>query len=448
MTAVNEGSDAAEMPFSQRLASTIYERLTDEEDARVCRDIPEDACRETPANFTLMLAAAFLSKLGDAVANPKTVLPWVMSSIGAPLYLTGLLVPLRESGSLIPQLFIAGWVRGHSLRKWFWVAGSVLQAIAMAAIGFVALFASGAFAGWAVIALLTAFSLARGLCSVAHKDVLGKTIPKSKRGQLTGWSASAAGMVTIGLGAGLMLAAADGTGDPSYGAMIVGAGALWIAAAGLFALVREFPGETGGGGNAFFEALRRLDILRTDAAFRRFVATRALFLSSALSAPYLVVMAQENGNGGAVALGLFVAASGLASMVSGPVWGRLADRSSRKVMVMAASTTATIGFVVFGAAVLTPAALMTTWFLPLAYFLLSVGHDGVRVGRKTYVVDLAGGNRRTDYVAVSNSIIGVLLLVGGVASAALGTLGAAAVVLALSICGAAGALLGLTLPEA
>lgn len=434
--------------LTNRLALSIYERLTDEEDARVCRDIPEDACRETPANFSLMLVASFLSKLGDAIANPKTVLPWVMGAVGAPLALTGLLVPLRESGSLIPQLFIAGFVRRHPLRKWFWVAGSVLQAAAIAVIGAVALVATGAAAGWAVIALLLIFSLARGLCSVAQKDVLGKTIPKSKRGQLTGWSASAAGIVTIGVGAALMFAGRMQGGEPSYGAMIVGAGALWVGAALLFALVREYPGETEGGGNAFFEALRRLDILKTDPAFRRFVVTRALFLSSALSAPYLVVMAQENGAGGAETLGMFVIASGLASMVSGPVWGRLADRSSRRVMVLAASVTAVIGFLVYGTAMAAPDLLAGAWFLPLAYFLLSVGHDGIRVGRKTYVVDLAGGNRRTDYVAVSNSIIGVLLLLAGAASAVLGALGAATVVLVLSVFGAAGALLGRTLPDA
>ena len=47
----------------------------------------------------------------------------------------------------------------------------------------------------AIIALIIAFSLARGFCSVAAKDVLGKTIPRDRRGQLTGWSASAAGLV-------------------------------------------------------------------------------------------------------------------------------------------------------------------------------------------------------------------------------------------------------------
>jgi hypothetical protein len=443
------GSAAAQAPFSGRVAQSIYERLTDEDDARVCRDIPEDACRETPANFSLILGSSFLSKLGDAIASPKTVLPWVMSTVGAPLALTGLLVPLRESGSLIPQLFIAGFVRRHPLRKGFWVAGSVLQALAVAAIGGVAMVGNGAGAGWTVVGLLALFSLARGLCSVAHKDVLGKTIPKSKRGQLTGWSASAAGIVTIGVGAALMLAGGSGGAESSaYGVMIVCAGALWVGAALLFALVREFPGETGGGGNAFFEALRRLDILKTDPAFRRFVLTRALFLSSALSAPYLVVMAQQHGASGAQTLGLFVVASGVASMVSGPVWGRMADRSSRRVMVLAATVTAAVGFGVYGAAVLAPALLAGSWFLPLAYLVLSIGHDGITVGRKTYVVDLAGGNRRTDYVAVSNSLIGVLLLGFGALSAALGALGAPTVVLVLSACGAAGAALGRTLPEA
>ena len=58
-----------------------------------------------------------------------------------------------------------------------------------------------------------------------------------------------------------------------------------------------------------------------------------------------------------------------------------------------------------------PGVVATAWFLPLAYFVLSIAHDGVRLGRKTYIVDLAGGNKRTDYVAVSNTVIGVVLLV-------------------------------------
>ena len=36
-------------------APDIYELLTNEEDARLCRDISDDACRESPGNFMLLL---------------------------------------------------------------------------------------------------------------------------------------------------------------------------------------------------------------------------------------------------------------------------------------------------------------------------------------------------------------------------------------------------------
>lgn len=48
--------------------------------------------------------------------------------------------------------------------------------------------------------------------------------------------------------------------------------------------------------------------------------------------------------------------------------------------------------------------------------MLSVVHEGVRQGRKTYLVDMAGGSKRTDYVSVSNTLIGVVLLIIGVLS--------------------------------
>ncbi len=430
------------------VAGSIYERLIDEEDARVCTDIPEAACRETPRSFVLMLASLTLTKLGDALINPKTVLAWVMTVLGAPVALLGFLVPIRESGSLIPQLVIASYVRAVAVRKWVWVAGSLLQGVFVTGIGVVALTLTGAAAGWAILALLTGFSLARGLCSVASKDVLGKTVPKRRRGRLTGWSASAAGAITMIFGGALAFGLLEPE-DPGFFALLFAlAGLAWLAGAALYGLIREVPGETTGGGNALSEALERLDLLRSDAPFRRFVLTRALFLCSALSAPYFVALAQQRVGSPGLLLGLLVVAGGLASLVAAPVWGRAADRSSRRTMTLAATLAGGVGLAVFLADRLAPELVASMWFIPAMFFVLAIAHSGVRVGRKTYVVDLAGGNRRTDYVAVSNSVIGVLLLAAGVAGtlAALFSLGA--VILALALAGFAGALLSRTLPEA
>lgn len=430
------------------IAGTIYELLTNQEDARACREIPENACRESPTNFLVLLASYFLSKLGDAIANPKTVLSWVMTSVGAPVWMLGFLVPIRESGSLIPQLVIASYVRRLPVRKWIWVSGSILQGLCMLGIGIVATVLTGATAGMAILGLLVGFSLARGLCSVAAKDVLGKTIPKGRRGQLTGWSASAAGLVTVVLGGALLVGSGNPGDEPPFGLALTGAAALWALAAFTFSLAKEFPGATEGGGNALREALGRLSILADDRPFRHFVITRSLLLCSALTAPYFVALGQANLGGDVRVLGLFVIASGVASLVSAPVWGRYTDRSSRRVMACAAALTACIGGLVAAASWLAPGFAHTFWFLPGAYFLLAIAHAGVRVGRKTYVVDLAGGNRRTDYVAVSNTVIGLVLLATGALGTAASFVSLPAVIVILSAMGGLGAVYAWRLPEA
>ncbi|MGB5588237.1 MAG: MFS transporter [Gammaproteobacteria bacterium] len=429
------------------LSENIYEALTDDQDGRLCDEISEAACRETPRSFVLILLSYFLTKLGDAIANPKTTLAWLTTAVGAPAFVLGFLVPIRESGSMIPQLFIGSVVRRLPVRKWIWVLGSVGQCLSIAGIGLTALFLSGTRAGCAMLILIAIFSFARGLSSVAAKDVLGKTVAKKKRGQLNGWSASAAGLLTVGIGIVLMLPSAAGLDASALGMLLVAAGLLWLVAALIYAQVPEFAGETSGGRNAL-ESIKRLNLLLTDKPFRRFVITRALLMCSALSAPFYIALAQQNYGSPAYLLGGFVAAAGLASLVSAPIWGRYADVSSKRVMIVAALITSSAGIVVFLVNRLIPDLSATVWFLPLAYFVLSVAHSGVRVGRKTYVVNLATGNQRTDYVAISNTTIGVLLLLVGSVGALSPVLGTAGVIGLLALMGLAGAILGSSLPDA
>jgi hypothetical protein len=429
------------------LTDDLYAKLVNEEDARVCREIPDDACREVPRNFFLLIGSYVLTKLGDSIANPKTTLTWMMDATGAPVALTGMLVPVRESGSLIPQLVIAAFVRRQPIRKWVWVAGSLLQAAAVLAMGLIAWFLSGAAAGVAVVACLAVFSLARGLSSVAAKDVLGKTIPKTRRGRVNGFSASAAGFATLGIGAALVAAGVDDGAPATFLMLLAGAAALWIVAAALYSQIVESKGETEGGGNALAEAIHKLALLRDHRSFRNFVIVRSLLLCSALSAPYYVILARRHDTGVAGQLGFFIIAGGLASSLSAPFWGRMADWSSRTVMMAAAILTGALGFLAVAVELFAPALAATVWFYPAVFFVLMVAHSGVRLGRKTYVVDLASGNRRTDYVAVSNSVIGVVLLLLGGMGAVAQVFSVPFVILALSALGLAGAGMSWSLPE-
>lgn len=426
---------------------SLYNRLIEQEDARVCKDIPDSACSDVPQNFFRQVFATTLTSLGDTLTNPKTTLAWLLGVVGAPVALIAWLVPIRESGSMLPQLFIDARIRRYARRKGIWVLGSLLQATALVAMGLAAWLTEGTLAGTLIIACLIVFSLARGLCSVASKDVIGKTVPKTRRGRMNGLATSLSGWLALGFGLYCLIWPPADDDMLFYAALLIAAAMLWLLAALIYQRIEEAPGATDGGGNAIEKAWSSLSLLRHDQPFRRFVITRALLLCSALSAPYYVLLGQQLSTGLSM-LGAFLVANGLASSLSAYVWGSLSDRSSRQVMIYAAFLASLLGPLVIAihlwAAL--PASLHA-WLFPLAFFVLGIAHSGVRVGRKTYVLDMAGGNKRTDYVAVGNSVIGLILLATGLFGLLSSLIGAAGMLLLLSGIGLLGALLALTLPE-
>ena len=311
-----------------------------------------------------IVAALAATKFGDRVVDVKTVLPWLLGALGAPTLLVGLLVPVRESGSLLPQIFIGGFVRRRPLRKPVWITGSLLQCAAAAGIGVVAATLDGAVAGWLMLGCLAVFALARGLNSVSSKDLKGKTIPKGRRGRLGGIAASVSGTLAVGIGLFMSLKGRQLDSPWFYGGLLVAAGGMWLLAVLVFSWLKEYPGETEGGGNAWREALANLRLLRQDREFRRFVVTRSLLLASALAAPFYVVLAREHDGASARTLGTFIVAGGLAASLSAPFWGIMADRSSRRVMITAAVQTALLGIAVFLVVRFAPHLADSSWALP------------------------------------------------------------------------------------
>src|SRR5690606_20772122 len=143
-------------------------------------------------------------------------------------------------------------------------------------------------------------------------------------------------------------------------------------------------------------------------------------------------------------LGPFVIAQGVASLVGGRVFGRMADRSSRRLMVVGAGL-ASVLILGFLALYAVPAARGFALLYPATYLLLALTHTGVRVARKTYVVDMAEDARRTEYVAASNSAMGVLLLVAGAVSSGLAVLGDTWALAFLALLGVLGVLVARSL---
>ena len=284
------------------------------------------------------------------------------------------------------------------MRKGFWVLGAVFQGLCVLGMALATWLLKGLAAGLAIVGLLAVFSVSQGFCSVAMKDVQGKCIPKSRRGRLAGLAATLSGLVTLALG--LLLFGDDNSSMVFYSLLLLAAGLAWWAAAAVFSTVDEFHGETTGGGNALRQAFRSLGAVGTRCALPRL----------------------RHRPGPAHGLRPEFALPGGAGPRSG---GRRRPGGPVCLIVAALSFAG-------------PRWDAGNWLYPTAFFVLAIAHAGVRIGRKTYLVDMAGGTKRTDYTAVSNSVIGVLLLVAGGISAAVSLAGAQWALLLFGVMGALG----------
>jgi|TARA_R110002033_G_scaffold787_6_gene7216 hypothetical protein len=388
-----------------------FQAIVIDDEGRVCADIPESACQQEPGNFFKHGGALALTKSADGLVDPKLVLSWLMTALGAPVALIGLLVPVREAGALLPQLVTAGYLRTLPRRKWAWAAGSAVQGLAAGAIGIIAISLTGAAAGWAIILALAVLALARSVCSVCYKDVLGKTIDRSRRGTATGLAGSIASVTVIVYALALSFQLVDRMLLVTGGLFL--AGAAWLLSGLLFATLKERKGATDGGKNALKEALHNFTYLRDDPQLVRFILTRGLLTATALAPPFMIAVGSQAGED-YDRLGFLVLASALASLLSSFVWGRLSDQSSRKVLVFSALVAAIILAATSWLAFV--GALAGGYLLPLLLFGLMIAYQGVRLGRATHLVDMADADSRAAYTALSNTVIGILLLAGGLFS--------------------------------
>ncbi|ADR20956.1 MFS transporter [Marivirga tractuosa] len=393
-----------------KLKEQFYDFLIEEDELRACKAIPDDACTNVPKNFTLNIANGTLSKLAEKIISPNLTLAWIMDFFGASSAVIGALVPIKDAGSLLPQLAVSGKIRSFSIHKNFWAISALMQGLCwLAAAGHI-FFGDEETFPIAMLVLLAIFSVASGVASVAYKDVIGKTIPKSTRGQMLSYRSTFGGILSLIAGVVLVFFI-QGQADKSiYGFMFLFASGLWFIASILFFMIEEEKGATKGGRTPFEEVKAGIKLIKEEANFRNFLFTRALLMAVPLLQPFYVLVAKDIDNTSWSLLGYLIIVNGLANVLSSPFWGKVADQSATRLMRISS-------FIAIGGAVF---ALLfyyaSDWnlgfyaFLPV-FFINGIAYSGARLSRKTYLVDYAPDDNKATYVSVANTFIGLFTLV-------------------------------------
>lgn len=388
----------------------IYDWITDDGEERVCEAISEDQCTNVPGNFLKNTASGFCSKLAEQLVSPGVTLPWILSILGASSVFTGLLVPLKNTGSLLPQLIVSAKIRGFQKRKYFWAFAAFFQSAMIAIMLLAVLLFDGNTAAVVIVSALFLFSIASGVGSVSFKDVMAKTIPKGKRGQLLAARATGGGVLTLAAGIIMYFYLSADASMTSIVLLIACSAVLWFGAGFFFVVIKEADGANQGGRSPINEIKKGWQLLSDNLDLRNFILSRALLMAIPLAQPFLIVYGKEATNANLSGLGLLVIASGIAGFVSSPFWGRFADQSSRKMMMLVAALGMLNIGLVLGFDHLSESYKTIYYFAPLILLNMMI-HAGARLSRKTWLADFAPENERPLYISLANTCIGLFTIV-------------------------------------
>ncbi len=201
--------------------------------------------------------------------------------------------------------------------------------------------------------------------------------------------------------------------------------------------MREEAGATGGGRTILAELRGGLVLARDVRGFRQYLVVRALLLAVELAMPVFVLQANAHGAAAAGDLPVYVFAVALSAVIASPFWGRFADRASETVMALSGALGAIAGIGMIAVPALLP-DLTSSYVMAIFFVLLGIAEAGIRLGRKTYLVDGAPAEERALYTAFSNTVIGVLAFAGfafGILADVVAPAAAIAVVVALALAG-------------
>lgn len=420
----------------------------DDSTERACSAIPEEQCTAVPRNFVLNVCNGACTKLAEQLVSPTLVLPWLVSAMGAPVAVVGWFVPVKQAGSLLPQLAVAAFIRRLRCRKWAWAGAGATQGLMLLLMAAAVLALPPTAVAWTLLGLFAVFSVASGIGSVAFQDVTGKTVPKGVRGRMLANRATIGGALTLGAAVLIKYVIGEGESTAIYAALIVAGAVLWLLAAVCFAAIDEVPGASEGGRNMLGEVRAGMKLFREDLGFGGFLGMRvALVIAVELAPPYFAILAQQSMGGSFAGLGVLIFAVGLANMIASWVWGGLADRSARKVCMAAGGVGVLAALAALASARFVPESL-GIWAFGGVFVVAGIAEAGVRLGRKTYLVDAAPKDERPLYTALSNTIAGGVALLAGATGFVAAVTGVGWVVAGLAAISLIGVGFAYAMPEA
>ena len=375
-------------------------------------------------NFAVGVANGALYTVAESLIDPALVLTWFLARLSASNLLIGLVVPLRDAGWFLPQLFVAHYLARLPHKLPTYTAASLVRSLAWLTMVIVTLtqrdptvLIIGFFVPYVVN------SLASGWAGLPFMDIVAKTIPAARRGSFFGTRLLVGGVLSVAGSLVVRYALSEQLGrtfPANVGQLMAMAALFAVIALFSFGFVVEPPGEVSEVASLSAHLGRAAGIPRRDRNFRLFLTTRVMLMAAQMATPFFAVYASRELGAGPEMVGIYLAAYTTASLLSNLVWSRLSDwRGNRMVIRLAASLGLMMALLAWMSGPLDRALGLTAvaaWSFAIVFAFLSAFQSGISVGGMSLLLEIAPTRDRALYVGLANSVLGMALLstsVGG-----------------------------------
>lgn len=378
--------------------------------------------REVRRSFALGVANGALFELAERLIDPPLVLTWFVSRLTSSNLLIGLVSPLGDAGWFLPQIFVSGRIQRMPRKMPSYTISAVIRTVAWLLLVATVWLVDNPFL--LLVAFFTLYGVARlaaGLAGLAFFDVVAKTIPAQRRGSYFAWRMFLGGL--LGLGAGWVAKTAlnhPSLPFPRGHAFLFALYCLVsIPAMAAFILIREPPGVATQQPVTLGQQLQRAGrLLRQDRVFRRYMAVRLVLALAGIALPFYGIYAKNVLRAPEGMVGVYVATRVGAQLLFNLPWGRCSDRRGNRLamllLCLGSGLTSLAALILVGLMGLL--APQGGWlpYLALPLFLLdgAVRPAYALVGTN-FLLELVPEAERPLYLGLSNTLVGVVVLISG-----------------------------------
>jgi len=386
--------------------------------------------------------------LAMAIISNETVIPLLLTRLGANSVILGVITALVNLGILLPQLIGAGISQERPYKKPITMLFGLGERLPFLLIG-VAVWLWGdsapAIALGAYVVLRVLSSLSVGTIIPAWYALIGKTIPTRRRGLFFGLGRGTGALLGVGgaLLAGYLL---DSQGFPrGYALCFLLA---WISMMGSWlglAITREPPDLTVKARTPMAAYFRQLPaILRANRNYARFVAARCITVLGTMALSFFIVYGSGRFALTGAQVGGLTATISTTQAVLYLVWGLIADRFGHKRVLC------------IGAACMAVAGLVAHWTpgvagLYAAFALMGAAVSAEMISSSSIVLEFAPADEQPTYVGLSNTLVApfrtLAPILGGALASGLGYGGLFLIAALVSTAGAVAMALGVREPR-